>query len=557
MAAPDPDLQDIERSLRSLQLPLDPTAEHALPGIAHALLNELGIPTSEQPAAIASDVREWVAEARPPSRLKRLVEAILQQCAGTAGEALADGYFDAHSDLTDRCELDFGAAQNLLSSARLVVHLIISERMSCAQAARVLSAPMRGVSYNWNQVQSVATRLGITAPALDAATAGAVFDRDCGEEIARFADSTPEVELELLLDASRMLGFGGDARSAFGRILRPDFDAALMTLLHFVLTVCEHYDHPPSAVYEFNPRGRALKYLQAQNPLYAARGSAALNVAKAAVELDDRWAWGRKGERRGDALALVAIFRGLEQMHYPARRELASWLRQWIVRMHARHGGTHRWLPGVSTGTGALHLLESLAARPTRTYGTIEQRVVDALSLVLHPEEEWNSRGRKDSVFASNTSRRKMGDCEYVSRRRANIVTYEAHAGDLTDSYVDEHCQSLSQVVDARREDLEARAEAHAWDIRVVFVAHQVRTTNKRRHVDVGDFLVEFEMTDYAAVLERVREEVDSRDDGDSELAGAVNDSVIGPLNEAWIPQAIRDRVLNDPDAGLAHATNS
>lgn len=548
MAASKPDLRDVERSLRSLQLPVDPSLERKAPELANTQLNEQGVPTSEQPHAVASDVREWATRGRPPRRLKLLVEAILQECAGVDGDAIAAGYFDAHKDLTERCELDFNAAKTLLGASRLVIHLITNERMSCAQAARVLSAPMRGFAYNWEQVRSLATRLGVAEPTLSADDTRKVYVRDRDEEVTRFADSTPAVELELLLDASYALGFSTDPRAVFSRLLQPSFDAALMTLLHFVLTVCELYDHPPSVVYEFKPRGEALKSLQARNPFYAARGSAALNVAKAAVALDERWAWGRRGSRRGDALALVAIFQGLEQMHYPARRELASLLRQWIVRMHARHSGNEKWLDGVSTGGDAIQLIEALAAQPTRTSGTIEQRIVDALTFVLHPDEEWVSRGRKDSVFASNTSRRKMGDCEYVRRSHTSISAYEAHAGTVTDAYIAEHAASLENVINARSEDLEARAPVEAWNILITFVAHQSRASRKFEEKNIGDFVVGFEVVDYAEMLERVQSRLDSLDDGLSQFVGAVNDNLVGPLNEIWTPQSIRDCVFKRLD---------
>ena len=369
MSASEPDLRDVERSLRSLQLPIDPRMEHHVPGVASELLSEQGVPTSEQPHSVVSDVRAWVAQGQPPERLKSLVEVILRKCAGTDGDALAKGYFDAHKHLTEVCELDFNGARTLLSASRLMIHLITEERMSCAQVARVLSAPMRGFVYNWKQVQSLTNRLGVTTPVLTVDATQEVYDRDCQEAVTRFADSTPEVELQQLVSASHALGLSGDAQVAFERLLRSDFDAALMTLLHFTLTVSELFDHPLSAVYEFQPRGAALKSLQKQNPLYAAKGSAALNVAKATVALDEDWAWGRKGNRRGDALAIVAIFQGLERMHYPARRELASWLRQWIVRMHARHSGSERWLEGVSTKNGAIQLIQALSKQPTHSSG--------------------------------------------------------------------------------------------------------------------------------------------------------------------------------------------
>lgn len=544
MAASKSDLRDLNRAVRSLLLPIHPDWEGKVPELANTQLNALGVPTSEQPNAVARFVNEWENVGYPPREFRQLVETILKKCGGERGDALASGYFEAHKYLTERCELNFNAARTLLSASRLVIHLITKERMSCSQTARVLSAPLHGYTYNWEHVNALATKLRLPRPKLDASTATQVYNYDREEQSSRFADSNPKVELELVLGAASQLGFNSEARHSISRVMKPNFDPALMTLLHFLLTVCERYDHPPSVVYEFKPRGQALKFLQKQNLLYAAKESAALNVAKAATELNEHWAWGRTGPRRGDALALVFIFRGLEQMHYPARRELASWIRQWIVRMFARERGKFQWFKGVSKGEDAIALVKALMAQPTHSAGTIEQRLVDALTAVLHPDKEWSSRGRKDSVFASNTSRRKMGDCEYVSRNHTSIKAYEAHAGDITETYIDEHMATLSRVLNARSKDLEARGPAEAWNIEVTFIAHRFKGTKTKGERCISDFVVEFTIVDYGEMLERVQLKLDECEDGQAEIVGAVNDNIVGPLNEIWTPQSIRDSAI-------------
>ena len=383
------ELGDLARALRSLQLPLDPEAEHTASALAHDTLAGAGIPTAEQADAVAADAAAWEQSGQPPRRLKQLIEAVLHECAGTEGAAVAAGYFRAHRHLRERGELDFGAASKLLSAARLIVHLLRSERMSCAQAARVLSAPFQDLTYNWEQIRSLASRLEVPIPELSPEDVQRTFDRDRVEHVGRFADSTAEVELALLVEAAQRLGFPGDALALLERVGGPAFDAAVMVLLHFMLTVCEFYDHPLTVMYEFRPRGTAFDLLQKTSQSYAARGNAALNIAKSAVALDAGWAWGRERRIRGDALVLVGLLTGMEEMHYPARRELASWLRQWIVRIQERDRVEPRFLDWLDADDRAFRLAEALAQQPTTTYGAVEQRLVDAVTSFLHPQDSW------------------------------------------------------------------------------------------------------------------------------------------------------------------------
>ncbi len=543
MTMPSPEQRDIERALRSLHLPLDPGLEPTSAAVAEDRLGESGVPAAERAATIAADVQEWRSAARPPERLKQLVEAILRRCAGSSGEDLADGYFEAHQKLIDTGELSFDEAQELLSNARLVIHLMTHERMSCAQVARVLSAPIHGTEYNWEQVRSIAKSMDVSEPSLSADDIQKILRRDRDEQVARFADGTADVDIELVADASRSLGLSDDDTALIAQLADPEFEPAVMILLHFMLTVCEFYDHPLSVMYEFSPRGVAFASLQEANPLYGVEGNAALNIAKGAVALDARWAWGRQRKVRGAALVLAKLLARMEEMHYPARRELASWLRQWIVRRHSQHQQVPQLLEWVGSQGDAHALISRLAEVPTRTYGSVEQRIVDAAAAFLHRSPEWAGRGLRDSVFASNVSRKKLGDCEFVHRQQTSICAYEAHAGTLTDGYIRGHEASFRRVLEGRREDLEMRAEPVDWSIRVIFVAHQAVGVESLRQVQVGDFSADFEVIDYDELMERVQLQIAARPDGRSEFAIAVNSHLVGPLNESWVPEAIRDRV--------------
>ena len=189
---------------------------------------------------------------------------------------------------------------------------------------------------------------------------------------------------------------------------------------------------------------------------------------------------------------LVGLLTGMEEMHYPARRELASWLRQWIVRIQERDRVEPRFLDWLDVDDDAFGLAAALVQQPTTTYGAVEQRLVDAVSLFLHPQDSWSSRGRRDSVFASNLSRRKTGD----------------------------------------------------WNIRIIFVAHEVDSPSRSRQVFIDDFSIDVEVIDYRELLTRAQLAIDARDDGVMQFTTAMNSDLIGALNEHWVPQRIRDRVL-------------
>ena len=528
----------LARVLRALQLPLEYEPEGCAEEAAADALANMGVSRSEQATALEEDTKNWEDHGKCPDRLARVIDSILERCAGSVIGVLPGWYVKTHQKLVQHGEISARSARHLLSSARLAAHLIDREQMSCAQAARVLSAPLGENTYTWQQIQTLCAELGIPVPEMTNSIVERLYRADSEEQTSRFADSTHEVEREQLTRHATELGFNADPEDVLDRFMRSDFDPAMRIISHYMLTVSEFYDHPPSITYEFKPRGQASTFLQDKHPTYSASGSAILNVAKGVPSLDDNWAWGRKRGRRSDALTLSALFRGLERMPYPARREFASWLRQWIVRTYERDRVEPVPLDSLESGDEALRFIEALTVSETHTSGVVEQRLVDALTGVSHSDEDWLPRGLSDSVNAANLPRRKMGDCEYRHRKDAAICAYEATAGRLTIAYVQGHQRSLERVIEQRTGDLEAHANPSYWDISVTFVAHEPGGSDFQS-VNLCGYQVRTDAITYRDLLEQVRRMNPAED----LLVAKTNALLIAPLNSASVPQTTRDRV--------------
>src|SRR5690606_8367197 len=106
--------------------------------------------------------------------------------------------------------------------------------------------------------------------------------------------------------------------------------------------------------------------------------------------------------------------------------------------------------------------------------GVLEQRIVDALAATIHPEEAgWRSRGLGFPVNANNLSTRRLGDCDFqrppTPNSPAELVAYEATAGELRRTYLMGHLQTLRRCARARLPELESIADPADWRLRVTF----------------------------------------------------------------------------------------
>ena len=137
-----------------------------------------------------------------------------------------------------------------------------------------------------------------------------------------------------------------------------------------------------------------------------------------------------------------------------------------------------------------MRFLEKVAKGNTGTYGVIDQRVVDFLSVVLHPGTSGVFRGLGSSVNETNLAAAKFGDVEYMDVEKRVIFAYEAHGGLLSDAYVDDHIATLKRTIIRRADDLEAIEEAGKWEITVMFIDHgnqPLENHHDREQFDLGE----------------------------------------------------------------------
>lgn len=539
----------VTEAVRTLLLPIDPDREkHAVKAVSRYLTNA-GVAESDHAAVVRLELSRWRDDGSPSSRLRHIVSEALQAGDLTRGSEVAREYFSIHRELTSSFLLSFEEARGLLSHLRLALHMLEHERMSCAQVARVIEARRRGARHTWQQIEEMCRRF-TKLPRIDLDEVTRLHARDTSEEADRFADANLADEIALIARAGADLGFPEPLEEPLRAFVEPEPAGSLLIVLHFATIIAEYYDHPLSATYELSPRGEVVRLLKTYHPSYEASENPFLNVAKGVPALDTAWAWGRKPSLRSRTYGLVRLLEGLERMGFAARRELATWLRQWLLRIEGRLSERVRQVPGVTSEDQVKRLLDFVMSSNTQTHGIVEQRLVDALTEFTHPRDGgWFARGIGDSVNASNVGRRKLGDCEYEHPRNHRVYAYEAHGGRLASVYVEGHLRSLGAVLASRRDDLAAVAQPDLWELRICFVAHELASLDEvAAHRTIGEFEVAIEFIDYKELVSRAEE---TTNDGDlySALIGPINARVIGPLNEPWTPQHVRDRVLAVIDA--------
>jgi hypothetical protein len=534
----------LREAFRTLLLPIDPAREQEALNAADDAMDEAGIEASDRAELIRSQlVRARLGEGFSPALMDPL-RAALRAGDPVWGAQLARSYEQLHEALVTRHLLSFEESSAFLSHSRLIAQLA-AEAMSAAQIAGVLSARDRRVAFSWQAVQDVLARLGLRR-ALDAIKVEALHARDEELEELLFADADFQEAAAIVGRVGVDLGFPGDLEDLLLRLFPPDPEASsrhgpYLQILHYQCVIAEFFDHALTVLYEFAPRGAVAEWVFARYPGdLSGAGNPFLNNAKSVDRLDSAWA--RSKDRQGllsPASALVGIVSGLEVMGFAARQELAGWIRRWLLRVIRLTRPLAREVPEWPTPDAVAALLAAVAADETRTAGILEQRIVDAIALARHREADgWRSHGIGDSVNASNVSRRKLGDCEFQNASERRVVAYEAHAGVLSQVYVDGHAQTLSRVLPTRIEEWERIADLHAWQVMVVFVAHSFSCLPTNLEIDGMNVAVEFvEYSDFLA---------------DAPAPGEMSDlfatHVNARLNEPRTPLRVRETYLRLTD---------
>lgn len=237
---------------------------------------------------------------------------------------------------------------------------------------------------------------------------------------------------------------------------------------------------------------------------------------------------------------LVRLLEGMARLPQAPRRDLASLLRQWLLHVTSLLDQRPRMVFDTKaiSSRNVDRLLDWVISGNTQTAGTVEQRLIDGLAAILHPEEAgWRGRGFGDAVYVSNLSRRKVGDCEFQNTPTRTVAGYEPHGGRLTGHYRDGHLKSLRRVIDLRIDEWSRVADIHEWVVDVHFVAHEIdRTFSPSKEEMSSGPTVIISAATFRQFIDRVRSHVEPR-----QLNDAMVHFVFSALNEPQIGQWIRD----------------
>ncbi len=233
------------------------------------------------------------------------------------------------------------------------------------------------------------------------------------------------------------------------------------------------YDHPSEYIYTFKPRGAVANLIFGTFPPgLAPGGNPMLNNFKAVNRLSHDWAESRD-DNRDQAIALVKIVLVLSSLSYPARKQLAGSIRRGILRFIEINTPAKVTMPSAATPADVARFLQAVSQSPTNSRDIIEQRVTDFLATMNHREAVWRARGLGDPVNASNTSSRKLGDCDFQNAATQTCHAVESHAGRLTDVYLHEHLRTLRLNLPKRLDEWSGISEIGEWKLEVLFIAHE------------------------------------------------------------------------------------
>jgi hypothetical protein len=465
-------------ALRKLLLPSRRGMDAHLAIILGRELRSCGVNREDFSTWIESHLETWEETGSPSKSLSGIVKSIVSGADLNIGSTLAISYFSIHGALIEKHAFTHQQSRAFLSAAFLMYDLATRERMSAAQISRVLSGRGENIPFSRQSVLVLLNKLKV-APKLSVSDAQTLFEYDKRNEIAYFADADVDAASIVVSEAALSLGASNDITDDL-RKLAPENQLEVyspyLQILHYQCLISEHFDHALLDMYEFNPRGQATLWLVGQYPAALVQAeNPFLNNAKSVESLDEKWIRSKKEGERPGARALYHVLCTLDQLSFEPRRELAKIVRAWLHRVMSLSLPLTVHVPSKLIPVEIKKLVSEVSKGNTRTFGIIEQRVVDTYSVHLHPSTKgWRSRGIGDSVNTTNVSQSKLGDCDYqmVSDRR--IVAYEAHGGKLTDIYVDEHLRTMRSTLNKRSQEMIGIADINEWTIELVFVSHEV-----------------------------------------------------------------------------------
>ncbi|SNZ01709.1 hypothetical protein [Flagellimonas pacifica] len=526
----------LRETLRFFLLPISFEKEADCIQALEKVLSEASIEKESYPTLLKNKHSDWKETGKPDAAFQHIISTILETANPKYGQLFSDNYFLIHSKLQENPFISFELSSILLSHLRLIAILAENEKMSSAKISNVLTSIDTRLSFiSWKEIQQILSKLGLR-PEMDLNHSKKQYQIDEELEIENFADADIGVSSFLVSQVAKNLKFPYDAEILLNKFADEEIaHLPYLQILHYQCLISEFYDHVLSVPYEFSPRGNVANWLFGKWDKLVSAGNPVLNNAKAVDVLDKNWARSRKTNEFENASVLVELLHGMDGMGYSASQELASWLRQWLIRYMKLNSVEIQPLPNDYDIDTIIKIISKIASNPTSTYGILEQRLLDVLASIKHSGSNWRPRGLKDSVNTNNTSRKKLGDIDFQDSSAHKIIAYEAHGGKLNKIYLEGHIKTFATSFRRRKEELEAIADIENWDITVVFVAF-VFASDLTAEFEIDGLTISLEFKTFKEILSDISTDIDL-------LKYPFNNLLIDVVNSRRTPNFVREKI--------------
>lgn len=544
---------NLDSAVRTLLLPLRPGTGGEYSDRAEEILTAMRVQPDHADWILVESAR-WRDTGTPSTKFKKFVKELLfspdrtpktfaidtLSGAGPDEHArrLSVEYFKLHKDVQKADNVSHPEASRVLSHIHTIALMASGSGMTASRIYGMMAKDGVAIGRGWATVRTILDRLGFKQE-LKRPEVEALFAEDAAAEPELFGDLDIIESIQHTADACRDFGYRADLGAQLRTLILDNFHPPYLCMAHFQFTALTIYQHRLSNGYEFEPRGQGLLWLAGQ---YRAAGldvmgSPFLNNAKSVDTLDEFWA-ASKRKHKTAARALVEILNEFDALSDPSRSAASRYLRCLFHRVmritREKKGPLPNPLPALNAAqTNAL--CAGIARGNTGTTGVLEQRLTDCwLMHVGGNLADWHLKGFGDSVFATNTSRKKFGDAELKHRRDPRIIAVEAHGGHLTQMYVDEHLATLARVLPVRIEELEDRAPIPDWTVDLHFVSHSA-DPRLLASADIGGLPVRITYRRFSDITPIA---------ANPDFIRLVGDHFVAPLNVVHVPGRFRQAAL-------------
>ena len=428
--------------------------------------------------------------------------------------------------------------------SRLPFILSLAEEFNCSppRIAYLLTPAHTTNPISWKAIRKILEQFKISYK-LDTEKIKDLIERERLAQEVEFADASVRTLVEIFAAESAAFGLGTDFDQAISNLFAPSGGDPFVPYLQMLLYVAvsnHFFDHPSEFISTFEPRGGPGNQICGVFPSQLAPGgNPMLNNSKAINKLTLDWADAR--DTANDlAKCLVRVVYGLSSLPYPARKKLSATIRRGILRFIEIQTPAQMTIPEVTGIDDAWKFLRAVVAAPTNTKGIIEQRVTDFLGVMTHQESAWRARGLGDPVNASNTSSRKLGDCDFQNAATQQCHAVEAHAGRLTDVYLHEHLRTLRLNLPKRLDEWSGISEISEWKLEVLFIAPENALSTDHLTPALG-IPCDLKVTTFHEACDHALEMASSMQEKAVEI---FNRWVVRPLNAPNTPHSVKHKAL-------------